>query len=183
MPTERDFRFVLVLDESGSMKGENKQRYALQVTRLFEHILSELKINHAVVGFSDSAEVHKGFDDKLTRKEDIHHHMQELEVAGGGWTDDLAGIELANDLLDSDKKKMVIGIGIGDGMQAVDSVYSHPVTVPNMTDLPNIMLDVLKKAMLGANNPDEFIIVITDGAGRGADTSQYIRDVEEGRVQ
>jgi hypothetical protein len=177
-PTRPSHRFVLVLDESGSMKGEN-QKYALQAVALFQHVLEMIRSDHAIIGFVDTADLHKDFHEKTTTGAERDRLMNELETAGGGGTNDLEGIKLAHDLT-GPGKKLIIGIGVGPGTEAVQNVYSNYYQSPDFKNLPKVLLSILSKVYLsGQVSSKDIIIVITDGAGV-KQTRDYVRGIEAG---
>ncbi|MCM8827521.1 MAG: ATP-binding protein, partial [Candidatus Omnitrophica bacterium] len=116
-PKRIDHRFVLVLDESGSMS-EPKRTSALSGLLLFMEALSNLDIDYCIIGFSDTPILHKGFDRWLTPEE-----RKELfeEVSGyipSGCTADSDALRLAIDILKEepyDVGRFIIMITDGEG--------------------------------------------------------------------
>ncbi|MDL1871613.1 VWA domain-containing protein [Deltaproteobacteria bacterium PRO3] len=176
-PTRRSHKFVLLLDESGSMKGDS-QAPALQAVALFLHVLEGLRVDHVVAGFSDTPNLHKDFQD-LERSEAAKNAlMAELESAGGGGTNDLAGLKLAAELLagqEAEEKTVivvtdgmgvdttaayvkdleaagvkVVGVGVGAGTESVTRVYGDHYQSADFRDLPKTLLRILARRMLGA---------------------------------
>lgn len=176
LPTRVDHKFVLVLDESGSMKGASLP-YALQAVALFQHVLDQLLVDFAVVGFSATADIHKDFDESLASEADKDAFMTELESAGGSSTNDLEGINVAADLLadeDAYEQTMivitdgagvaetkarvaqlekegirVIAIGVGEGTESVANVYQNYYQSHDFRNLARTLLGILLGRMLG----------------------------------
>ncbi|HKX12234.1 MAG TPA: VWA domain-containing protein, partial [bacterium] len=175
-PTRNSHKFVLLLDESGSMKGEAAQAAALQAMALFRYVMDQLRTDYAVAGFHDTADIHKSFDEKISGEKQLDAFMRELESSGGGGTNDLEGLKLAVDLFQGQEadvktvivvtdgagveqtaayvKEMeargirVIAIGIGPGTEAVATVYPNFYHSPDFRDLPKTLLRILVKRLL-----------------------------------
>jgi uncharacterized protein with von Willebrand factor type A (vWA) domain len=173
--TKASHRFVLILDESGSMKGD-AQPFALQAMALFQHVMDQLKTKYAVVGFHDTAECHKTFDEEIRSEKALDALMQELESSGGGGNNEIEAFKFSEDLLKGEAaeqktvivitdgtgmqeipeyvKKMeangiqVIAIGIGMGTESVMSSYPTHYQSQDFRDLPKTLLKILAKQML-----------------------------------
>ncbi|MBF0491761.1 MAG: AAA family ATPase [Deltaproteobacteria bacterium] len=176
-PTKPNHKWVLVLDQSGSMKGEEIQNSALQGMALFVYLMKELKMDYAVVGFADTADIHKSFREKVNNEKQLNALLEELQTAGGGGTNDLEGIKFAEELLsreEGDQKTVIvitdgagvsetsdyvkqlkkkgihtIGVGIGAGTDAVTKVYEDYYQSEDFRALPKLLLKLLVKQIFG----------------------------------
>ncbi|MEK9149992.1 MAG: VWA domain-containing protein, partial [Candidatus Desantisbacteria bacterium] len=115
-PTKISFKFVLVLDESGSM-GDDIDN-ALSTIVMLQEVLSRLDIDFAVVGFSNSIEIHKTFGDKF-KQQNKDVLISELKDAmdRGGSTAEGDGVAVALDLIEKEMsdERFIIVITDGDG--------------------------------------------------------------------
>ncbi|HKY61940.1 MAG TPA: AAA family ATPase, partial [bacterium] len=175
-PTRRSHGFILLLDESGSMKDEKAQAAALQAMALFQYVMEQLRTDYAVAGFHDTADIHKAFEETIRGEKQQDAFMQELESSGGGGTNDLEGLKLSDNLFqgrDNDEKTVivvtdgqgvaetaayvkemesrgitVIAIGIGPGTEKVGEVYKNFYHSHDFRDLPKTLLRILVKRLI-----------------------------------
>ena len=136
-------------------------------------VLSRLKIDFAVIGFSDSPSIHKTFGEKFKYKNKDELISEVDSYMGHGGTNDSGAVDKAVELLDneiSDTKVVVvvtdgygnigdtldnalsrgykkridtIGIGIGADMNYVKEAYDLGITVEDLQALPVAMAQVL----------------------------------------
>ncbi|HKX12326.1 MAG TPA: VWA domain-containing protein, partial [bacterium] len=175
-PTRRSHGFILLLDESGSMKDEKAQAAALQAMALFQYVMEQLRTDYAVAGFHDTADIHKSFEEAIRGEKELDGFMKELESSGGGGTNDLEGLKLSDNLFqgrDNDEKTVivvtdgqgveqtaeyvremesrgitVIAIGIGPGTEKVGEVYKNFYHSHDFRDLPKTLLRILVKRLI-----------------------------------
>ena len=176
-PSKRDYDFVFVLDESGSMMEANKWDNLLKGLIMSAEALEQLKVHFSVVGFSDQPVLHKEFKDKYD--EAFREQMlAQIQRANHGGTNDSDALATALDMLrsqSSDNQKIVvmitdgqgkeqelreqiglaaragvnvIGVGIGDGMEYVKQVYPTSVTVDRINDLPYQLTDLIRDQII-----------------------------------
>ena len=181
-PSKRDYDFVFVLDESGSMQDSDKWDNLLKGVIMSAEALEQLKIGFSVIGFSDQPVLHKEFKDKYdeTFREQM---LAQVQRANHGGTNDSDAMAVALDMLSqrsSDNEKIVvvitdgqgkeaalreqialaekagvkvIGVGIGDGMSYVNQVYPESVTVSRINELPYELTDLIRdKIVDGLDN-------------------------------
>ena len=150
MPKKRDHSFVFVMDESGSMRGNEKWDNALKGLVMCQEALDDLEIDYGVIGFSDSAEIHKEFSDK-PNDDQKNTEINSIENSKSGGTNDADAVSTALEMIrlrpgvktiivmtDGDGKKdemkqlirqadeagvSIIGIGIGQDTESVAEVY------------------------------------------------------------
>ncbi len=182
-PTRLSHKFALLLDESGSMKGEEVQARALEAMTLFQHVMDQLRTDYAVVGFHDTADIHKSFEEEVKGEKHLDAFLQELASSGGGGTNDLEGLKLSEDLIAdqaADEKTVIvitdgagvaetkayvqkmqargitviaIGIGPGTGTEAVAQVYDKYYQSSDFRDLPKTLGQILVKRFLLLTTP------------------------------
>ncbi|HDD45423.1 MAG TPA: VWA domain-containing protein [Candidatus Desulfofervidus auxilii] len=117
LPTEREHRIALVLDESGSMS-EPKRSAALAGLLLFIESLEQLNIDYAVIGFSETVIVHKEFGKGLSRAERENLFEEVSMYIPSGLTADADALALAIKLIleaPEDIIKLIIMISDGEG--------------------------------------------------------------------
>jgi hypothetical protein len=178
-PVHRSYNFSLLLDESGSMAGEDKAFNLKCAAVLFMEVLERLKIDYEVAGFHSTHIVHKEFGEELdfnTKDE----RMIEVEGAiGAGMTHDVEAINMALDRISqqSGAERIIIvitdgegngsgsmpdaierarregiyliGVGIGDGMAVVAEQYDTYVQVENVNNLPSAIARIIEQIILG----------------------------------
>ncbi len=173
-PTERGYEFVFVLDESGSMKGDNKWRNAVQALVLAVEALDQLDIGFGLLGFSDTPKVHKDLSEKFTL-DSRNSMLADIESSPSAGTNDSDAVKSAIEMLrkgDPDKRKIMIvitdgqgkedelkaelarakelginaiGVGIDSGMEHVENVYPEAVLVDRVSKLPSRLAEVLRE--------------------------------------
>jgi len=178
-PTKIDHLFVFVLDESGSMRDSNKWENAKKGLVLCQEALDELDINFGVVGFSDTPQIHKNLEDKFDESF-RDNEMNSIDASPSGGTNDADAVQVALEMLriqDPQKQKTVIvitdgegkkeemkklvgeaeeagikiiGVGIGDGTEAVEDVFKYKVKVNNLAQLPAKLAEIIREQIESA---------------------------------
>src|SRR5262249_43258529 len=95
LPTKRNQKLQLVIDQSVSMSGEKAKR-AMETLVMFMERLEFLGIDYEVIGFSDGASIYKEFGrGRLSEheKNEVINDVEKGNMSGG--TDDKSAIELA----------------------------------------------------------------------------------------
>ncbi|MCM8798634.1 MAG: VWA domain-containing protein, partial [Candidatus Omnitrophica bacterium] len=177
-PQEREHKFSLIIDQSGSMGGE-KSIYARDAIVFFMETLSRLGIDFNIIGFSDDHWQFKKFGHipSIFQKEEIINRM-EGDISGKwGGTNDLEAVKFAveemrkqsaetrviivitdgdgnlkynKQILDEAEKEniKIIGVGIGPGMAYVVSTYKYSLKVDEFSALPRAIADILVRCVL-----------------------------------
>ncbi|HBH87738.1 MAG TPA: hypothetical protein DDY17_09095, partial [Syntrophaceae bacterium] len=117
LPTQRDHKIVLALDESGSME-EPKRTSALAGLLVFMEALDHIGIEYAVIGFSDSPVMHKGFGRKLGPSDRRLLFDEVSMYIPGGSTADADTLQLATNILKDqpeDSSRWIIMVTDGEG--------------------------------------------------------------------
>jgi len=117
LPTVRTHSIALVLDESGSMV-EPKRSAALKGLLLFMESLTNLDIDYAVVGFSDTVIVHKMFGEVMNQSQRADLFEEVSMYIPSGMTADADALVLTTELLEKEPKeaiKLIIMITDGEG--------------------------------------------------------------------
>ena len=172
-PQERDVEVVFCLDTSGSMQGANINAAEQALVVLCE-TLRELKIPFSIIAFNyhsrlikggdvedpqggallDEIRVGGGTDDQAARRmaasilsqSEAQQRLMFFLTDGEGDSRQTQRLEVAN-LEDEMPELTVLGIGIGDGCRAVEESYPHAVVVPQLGDLPTVLIDALQSAI------------------------------------
>ena len=138
-PTKRDFKFIIILDMSGSMKGKNIQAAYDGLVLLCESF-HRLKLPIEIIGFSDYPKVIKAEKDELNSKmRQKLNDVLNLEIDGeqlGGGTEDADAIKYAYERhLKSNRRKdtfmIVLTDGDGQDLQPVLSRIGHDRVMPS----------------------------------------------------
>ena len=117
LPTQRDHKIILALDESGSMD-EPKRTSALAGLLVFMEALDHIGIDYGVIGFSDSPIMHKELGVKL---DNAGRRVLFDEVSlciPGGSTADADALQLATNILKDqpeDSSRWIIMVTDGEG--------------------------------------------------------------------
>ncbi|MCD6319117.1 MAG: VWA domain-containing protein, partial [Candidatus Desulfofervidaceae bacterium] len=117
LPTEREHYIALVLDESGSM-AEPKRSTALKGLLIFMEALTNLDIDHAIVGFADTALLHKSFGDFSNQAQRANLFEEISMYIPSGMTADADALALTTELLEKQPEetmKLIIMITDGEG--------------------------------------------------------------------
>jgi len=138
VPTKRDMKFTLVIDESSSMSGSRGEN-ALLACLVFMDVLQNLGIDFNVRGFGDNTYLHKGFrnqiEDGIRRNYDTIKERNELieelssSMATGGATADgdalYAAVEDVRNY--GSEKNIVLLLTDGEGNQGMplDDAMKH----------------------------------------------------------
>jgi len=117
LPTQRDHKIILALDESGSMD-EPKRTSALAGLLVFMEALDHIGIDYGVIGFSDSPIMHKELGVKLdTAGRRVLFDEVSLCIPGGS-TADADALQLAMNILKDqpeDSSRWIIMVTDGEG--------------------------------------------------------------------
>ncbi|MDL1965380.1 MAG: VWA domain-containing protein [Candidatus Desulfofervidus auxilii] len=117
LPTVRTHSIALVLDESGSMV-EPKRSAALKGLLLFMESLTNLDIDYAIIGFSDTVIVHKMFGEVMNQSQRADLFEEISMYIPSGMTADADALVLTTELLEKEPKeaiKLIIMITDGEG--------------------------------------------------------------------
>ena len=177
-PTQRSQKFILLVDESGSMGGE-KWVAALRAMVMSMEALDSLDVDFGVIGFSDKPRIHKSLNENfdLDSRDRI---VGGLAQPMSGSTNDDQGIQTSIDMLleqgDPEDEKIIIvitdgignkeavkklqaeykdkfihmiGVGIGPGMADVKDVYEDHAAVAALQDLPYELAEIVRRKIQG----------------------------------
>jgi MoxR-like ATPase/HEAT repeat protein/uncharacterized protein YegL len=117
LPTQRDHKIVLALDESGSMD-EPKRTSALAGLLVFMEALEHIGIDYAVLGFADSPVVHKELGSKLNARDRRLLFEEVAMCIPAGSTADANTLQLATEMLKDqpqDALRWIIMVTDGEG--------------------------------------------------------------------
>ena len=178
VPSRRDYRFSLLLDESGSMRQNGRAERAICTTVLFAEVLERLRIPFEVAGFHSAQIVHKTYQEQLGEPQKTHLVQEIHRAMGGGSTHDVKAVKEALDRMEEEAGserfilvvtdgagngpgKMseaidralaggvrLVGIGVGEGVEHVKRQYTEHVTVDRVRDLPTAVANRLEKLLL-----------------------------------
>jgi MoxR-like ATPase/HEAT repeat protein len=117
LPTQRDHKIILALDESGSMD-EPKRTSALAGLLVFMEALDHIGIDYGVIGFSDSPIMHKELGVKLdTAGRRVLFDEVSMCIPGGS-TADADALQMATNILKDqpeDSSRWIIMVTDGEG--------------------------------------------------------------------
>ena len=118
-PTKRSFKFVLALDESGSMGGSGSEqaRNAIKCAVLLQEVFSMLDIDFCILGYSRAPSVHKDFNEDLKHKnKDELAGEMEAYYNRGESNDEVYALKMAMDKLETQSSDTKVVLFITDGM-------------------------------------------------------------------
>lgn len=159
-PTERDFKFTILLDMSGSMNHYNKKYYAFKALAFLSEAFYRLNLPIEIIGFKIEPFVIK--DEKDILDEDMRQKLSSIpeNVNWGDGNADGEAIEYAYDRMQSDNREFNFMIVISDGIPE-DSTRGE-----NPKDALNSIVDKI--------NLDQ-IIPTPIGLGLGSGT-EHVKD-------
>ena len=117
LPTARTHSIALILDESGSMV-EPKRSAALKGLLLFMESLTNLDIDYAIIGFSDTVMVHKMFGEGMNQSQRADLFEEISMYIPSGMTADADALALTTELLEKEPReaiKFIMMITDGEG--------------------------------------------------------------------
>ncbi len=117
LPTQRDHKIILALDESASMD-EPKRTSALAGLLIFMEALDHIGIDYGVIGFSDSPIMHKELGAKLDNAGRRVLFDEVSMCIPGGSTADADALQLATNILKDqpeDSSRWIIMVTDGEG--------------------------------------------------------------------
>ena len=160
IPHKFDYRFSILVDLSGSMRGENIEETFKGVVVLAE-VLEKLGIQYEILGFSDKSEIFKEWKEKLDRHS--REKLAKMKGWGGGGTETTEATqrayqELLKNLgkdnflitltdgqpnnaeilkeelekIDKEKKIKLVGIGLGPATEFVKDFYKAAFSLKKM---------------------------------------------------
>lgn len=182
-PSEKDYRFSLLLDASGSMAdGAEREQGGLGMAALFVDVFERLNLPYSLDAFHDDYIALKGFDKKLktvAQRDNLFNYFV-TNMWGGGGTNIRDGIRGSLKRILEEKKRdprdveflfvltdgeethqdganirtlcdeaarrgvIVVGIGIGEGMQTVRQNFPIYLTENDPRRLPNLLSEFIK---------------------------------------
>jgi hypothetical protein len=117
LPTQRDHKIILALDESGSMD-EPKRTSALAGLLVFMEALDHIGMDYGVIGFSDSPIIHKELGVKLDNAGRRVLFDEVSMCIPGGSTADADALQLATNILKDqpeDSSRWIVMVTDGEG--------------------------------------------------------------------
>jgi hypothetical protein len=160
IPHKFDYRFSILVDLSGSMKGEKIEETFKGLVVLAE-VLEKLEIQYEILGFSDSSKIFKEWKEKLNKE--LRDKLAEMKNWGGGGTktaeatqkayqellknlgkdnflitltdgepNDSEGLKEELEKIVKEKKVKLAGIGLGPGTEFVKDFYKAAFSLKKM---------------------------------------------------
>lgn len=125
VPQEKDYAIALLVDLSGSMRGEKIQETFKGAVVLAE-VLNRLSINTEILGFNDKLYEYQAFGEEMGRE--VREHMggmlQEVSTPSAAYNDDGWAVQVASERLSHQKAKEKFLFVLSDGQPAESS--KHP---------------------------------------------------------
>ncbi len=118
LPSKPSINFTLVIDESGSMVEGERDTNALKSLVLFIELLNHFDLDFNIIGFSDTALIHKEFDEDITSVNKDVFIRKVFNHMGVGATDDSSALEMAVDTIIKESEadhKVILIISDGEG--------------------------------------------------------------------
>ncbi len=160
IPHKFDYRFSILVDLSGSMKGEKIEETFKGLVVLAE-VLEKLGIQYEIIGFSDSVKTFKRWKEKLNKK--VRDRLAAMKSWGGGGTntteatnetyksflknlgkdnflitltdgkpDDSKSLKKVLNKITKEKKVRLFGIGLGPDTEFVKDFYKAAFSLPKI---------------------------------------------------
>lgn len=155
LPKEKDYAITLLVDLSGSMKGENIEETFKAVVALTE-VLNRLSINLEVLGFNNHILEYQKYGERISKEKRaaMGGMLSEVYSQAANWNDDGWALERASERLEKQKASQKFLIVLSDGLPAESHEHSL-----GRYELHGVIENILK-------NSDQKLI----GLGLGTDT-------------
>ncbi|MGB9637661.1 MAG: VWA domain-containing protein, partial [Microgenomates group bacterium] len=160
IPHKFDYRFSILVDLSGSMKGEKIEETFKGVVVLAE-VLEKLGMQYEILGFSDNSEIFKEWKERLDKKS--REHLSQMKSWGrrgtetteatqkaykellknlgkdnflitltDGQPNDSESLKQELEKIIKEKKVKLVGIGLGPDTEFVRDFYKAAFSLPKM---------------------------------------------------
>jgi nitric oxide reductase activation protein len=100
LPQEKDYAITLLVDLSGSMRGQKIQE-TFKAAIVLAEVLNRLSINTEILGFNDQLYEYQGFNQNMGKE--VREHMggmlQEVSAPAAEWNDDGWAVQQASERL------------------------------------------------------------------------------------
>ena len=141
LPQEKDYAISLLVDLSGSMRGE-KIRETFKATVVLAEVLNRLSINTEILGFNDRLYEYQPFGENMSKgvREHIGGMLQEVDTPAANYNDDGWAVQQASERLSHQKAVEKFLFVLSDGLP--EESNKHPGL---RYDLGTIINGVLKE--------------------------------------
>ena len=141
LPQEKDYAISLLVDLSGSMRGE-KIRETFKAAVVLAEVLNRLSINTEILGFNDRLYEYQPFGENMSRgvREHIGGMLQEVDTPAAAYNDDGWAVGQASERLSRQKAVEKFLFVLSDGLP--EESNKHP---GSRYDLETIINGVLKE--------------------------------------
>jgi cobalamin biosynthesis protein CobT/predicted SprT family Zn-dependent metalloprotease len=127
IPQEKDYAISLLVDLSGSMRGQ-KIRETFRAAIVLAEVLNRLSINTEVLGFNDRLYEYQPFGHDMGRE--VREHMggmlQEVDSSAAAYNDDGWAVQQASERLARQKSVEKFLFVLSDGLPEESSAHSGP---------------------------------------------------------
>ncbi len=127
IPQEKDYAISLLVDLSGSMRGQ-KIRETFRAAIVLAEVLNRLSINTEVLGFNDRLYEYQPFGHDMGRE--VREHMggmlQEVDSSAAAYNDDGWAVQQASERLARQKSAEKFLFVLSDGLPEESSAHSGP---------------------------------------------------------
>ena len=160
LPQEKDYAISLLVDLSGSMRGE-KIRETFKAAVVLAEVLNRLSINTEILGFNDRLYEYQPFGENMSRgvREHIGGMLQEVDTPAAAYNDDGWAVGQASERLSRQKAVEKFLFVLSDGIP--EESNKHP---KSRYDLETIVSSISKET-------DQKLIGL--GIGKGTDHVGY----------
>ena len=169
-PDEKDYAIGLLVDLSGSMRG-NKMTETFKAVVVLAEVLNKLGIKTEILGFNDKIYEYLNFGEKITKsiRENMATMPSEVSSHGANWNDDGWALEQASKRLNNQREKVKILISLSDGVP-------EPSTKHADWDLAKVISGIMEKMKIK-------LIGLGIGSGTGHVSSYYPKSIANVSVE
>ena len=125
LPQEKDYAISLLVDLSGSMRGQ-KIRETFKAAIVLAEVLNRLSINTEILGFNDRLYEYQPFGENMSK--DVREHvggmLQEVDTSAASYNDDGWAVEQASERLARQKATEKFLFVLSDGLP--EESGTHP---------------------------------------------------------
>lgn len=168
LPTEKDYAITLLVDLSGSMRGQ-KISETFKGAVVIAEVLNRLSINTEILGFNEGLYVYQGFGQDMDR--DVREYMggmlSEVQTPAARWNDDGWALEQTSERLAKQKVSEKFIFVLSDG---------QPVPSPQHSGEQYELGQIVRNIM---SETDQKLIGLGIGSGTNHVTKYYPNSIAD----
>jgi cobaltochelatase CobT len=169
-PDEKDYAISLLVDLSGSMRG-NKISETFKAVVVLAEVLNKIGIKTEILGFNNKIYEYLNFGEKMTKsiREKMSVMSSEVSSHGANWNDDGWALEQTSKRLNNQREKVKILISLSDGVPEPSEIHAG-------WDLGKVISSIMEKMKIK-------LIGLGIGSGTSHVSSYYPKSIANVSVE